>query len=160
MNLRLLSCASVSSLSLITLNACQSIDPVVYECQELLETINDVVIEAQTITQAEQTLEGEEPNLDVWLQAADTLKTGAEAIANIDISSPILENYQDKISEVYSEQAAATYSMVEAWQKKNLETALAAQTRTQAAGELEKTIGESLNNYCQDKEKELQQTDT
>ncbi len=128
----------------------------VYECQTLLETINDVVIEAQTITQPEQVIEGEEPNLDIWLQAADVLSQGSEAIANLDLESSILQNYQTQVSDIYSEQAQATYSMVEAWQKKDLETAMAAQAQAQAAGQLEQTTGESLNNYCQDKEKELQ----
>ncbi|OKH15220.1 hypothetical protein NIES208_12655 [[Limnothrix rosea] IAM M-220] len=135
--------------------ACQRIDPVVYECQELLETINNVVIEAQTITQSEQMAEGEEPNLDIWLQAADILSKGSEAIANVNIDDSILQNYQTQVSDIYNEQAQATYTMVEAWQKKDLEKAMAAQARAQTAGQLEKTTGESLNNYCQDKEKEL-----
>ena len=160
MNLRrfcFLACASISGL---IYGACSSpIDPVVYECQILLETINKVVTEAQTITEGEQpTTDGENPNLDIWLQAADTLTQGSEAIAELKVKSPILKTYQTQISEIYSEQAQATYSMVEAWQKKNLDTALAARERTQKAGEREKTTGESLNTYCQNKEQEAQQS--
>lgn len=156
MTLRRFSLSCCSVISLLTFAACQRIDPEVYECQTLLETINDVVIEAQTITQAEQTIEGEEPNLDIWLQAADVLSQGSEAIANLDLNSSVLQNYQTQVSEIYNEQAQATYSMVEAWQKKDLETAMAAQAQAQAAGELEQATGESLNSYCQDKEHELQ----
>ena len=155
-NLRSILFACGTVLSPIFIVACQTLDPVVYECQELLDTINSVVTEAQNITESEQSLDGDDPNLDVWLQAADTLKQGSEAIATLDIKSPILATYQTKISEVYSEQAEATYNMVDAWQKKNLDTAFAAQNRTKAAGEVEKVTGESLNTYCQKKEQEAQ----
>ena len=155
-NLRPIFLACGTVLTPIFFVACQTLDPVVYECQELLETINNVVTEAQTITEAEQSLDGDEPNLDVWLQAADTLKQGSEAIADLEIKNPLLSTYQTKISEVYSEQAEATYTMVDAWQKKNLDTAFAAQNRTKAAGEVEKITGESLNTYCQNKKEEAQ----
>lgn len=160
MNLRRLSFSICAAISGLIFSACgQKIDPVVYECQVLLETINNVVAEAQTITASEPpTAEGENPNLDIWLQAADTLTQGSEAIATLPIDNPILKTYQTQISEIYGEQAQATYSMVEAWQQKNLETALDAREQTQQAGEREKTAGESLNAYCQEKEQAAQQS--
>lgn len=144
-----------ASLSLLT--ACQKTDPALYECQQLLEEINAVVIEAQTLTQGEQDSGNSSPNLDIWLQAADVLKNGSEAIAEQEISDEELQTHQTQISTIYSEQAQATYAMVEAWQKKDLQTALNAQQRSAAAGELEATAGEALNTYCQNKEKEFNQ---
>lgn len=159
MNLRRLALVTYVSMSSLIVSACgQKLDPVVYECQVLLETINNVVIEAQTITETEQpSTNGEDPDLDIWLQAADTLTQGSEAIATLPIESPILQTYQTQISEIYGAQAQATYSMVQAWQQKNLDTALAARQQTQQAGEQEKNAGESLNTFCQEKEQEAQQ---
>lgn len=145
----------LASLSLLT--ACQTTDPALYECQQLLEEINAVVIDAQTLTQGEQESDNSSPNLEIWLQAADILQNGSEAIAELSISDQELQTHQTEISTIYSEQAQATYAMVEAWQKKDLQTALNAQKRSAAAGELEATAGEALNTYCQNKEKEFNQ---
>ncbi|MGB2925246.1 MAG: hypothetical protein WBB82_08095 [Limnothrix sp.] len=136
--------------------SCQGVDPALYECEQLLEEINLVVIDAQTLTQNEQTNDGGVPNLDIWLQAADRLKTGAEAIAELSISDNTLKTHQTEISTIYSEQAQATYGMVQAWQNKDLQAALKAQQQSAAAGTLEATAGEALNTYCQNKEKEAQ----
>ncbi len=140
--------------------SCQRIDPSVYECQQLLEEINGIVIEAQSITLPEQNKTNPdpnvEPNLELWLQAADVLQKGSESIAALPIKTEILKDYQTQISKVYGEQAQATYEMVEAWQKKNLIKAIAAQKLTKQAGELEKTTGEALNAYCQTKKEALQ----
>lgn len=143
--------------SLSLLNACQTIDPALFECQQLLEEINTVVIDAQTLTQGEQEPDNSSPNLDIWLQAADRLKAGSEAIAELSISDSELQTHQTQISTIYSEQAQATYAMVEAWQKKDLQTALNAQQQSVTAGELEATAGEALNTYCQNKEQEFNQ---
>jgi catalase len=148
------------ALSLIPLiQSCQRIDPSVYECQQLLEEINGIVIEAQSITLPEQnktnTDPNVEPNLELWLQAADVLQKGSESIAALPVKTEILKDYQTEISQVYGEQAQATYEMVEAWQQKNLMKAIAAQKRTKQAGELEQTTGKALNDYCQAQEEAL-----
>lgn len=150
----------ILALSLIPLtSSCQFTDPSVYECQQLLEEINGIVIEAQTITLPEQhkttaTLHTE-PNLEIWLQAADVLKQGSDSIAALPIETATLKDYQMKISKVYGEQAQATYAMVEAWQKKELTEAIAAQKLSQQAGTLEETTGKALNDYCQAKKATL-----
>lgn len=140
---------------MLLLSSCQRIDPTVYECQQLLEEINNIVIDAQTITQPEQGLTQGEPNLDLWLQAADVLQKGSQAIAALPIKSDTLQDYQTKISTIYDEQAQATYEMVQAWQEKDLEKAQSAKQKAQQAGQQEQVTGTSLNNYCQDKETDL-----
>ncbi|NJN73651.1 MAG: hypothetical protein HC799_13000 [Limnothrix sp. RL_2_0] len=107
---------SIVLTSLSFLTACRTIDPTLYECQQLLEEINEVVIDAKTLTQGEQ--DHSPPNLEIWLQAADILKNGSEAIATLSITDEELQTHQTQISKIYSEQSQATYAMVEAWQKK------------------------------------------
>lgn len=151
-------CLTILSLSsLFALSACQKIDPAIYQCQELLEAINTTVLAAQNLTQPE-TSDPAQPtqlNLETWLQAADVLKKGSEAIADLSITDSELKTYQAQISKIYSDQAQATYDMVKARQDRNLDAALTAQKLTKAAGELEATTGQALNAYCQAKEKSL-----
>ncbi|MBV5260568.1 hypothetical protein FLX56_19335 [Synechococcus moorigangaii CMS01] len=138
--------------SLFSLSACQNIDPALYDCQKLLAQIQSTVSEAQTLVQDEPSAEAPQTfNFERWLQAADTLKIGAEAIAQLRLRDRQVKTYQTQISDIYQRQAEATYAMVKARQDKDLEAAQTAQSLSQTAGTEEQTIGQALDEYCQAK---------
>ncbi|WP_099238185.1 hypothetical protein [Synechococcus sp. BDU 130192] len=138
--------------SLLSLGACQRIDPALYDCQKLLAQIQSTVTEAQTLVQNEPTAEAPQTfNFERWLQAADALKMGAEAIAQLRLRDSQMKTYQTQISDIYQRQAEATYAMVKARQDKDLEAAQTAQSLSQTAGTEEQTIGQALNDHCQAK---------
>ncbi|WP_024544611.1 hypothetical protein [Picosynechococcus sp. NKBG15041c] len=147
---RLLSISS--SAVLLGLSACQNVDPAISGCQTLLTTIQRTVNEAKTLVQDEP-VDGVSQIFyaERWLQAADALTIGAEAIAQLRLRDAELRTYQTQISEIYQQQAEATYAMVKARQDKDLEAAQAAQTLSQAAGSQEESTGQALDQYCQSK---------
>lgn len=150
---------SLSLVTILSLGACQRTDPAIYDCQKLLGQIQSTVTEAQTLVQDENADNVFQSfNFELWLQAADTLKTGAEAIAQLPLRDDQMKTYQSQISDIYQRQATATYAMVKARQEKNLEAAKNAQSLSQTAGTEEQTVGQALDTYCQTKYQTLNQT--
>jgi hypothetical protein len=146
---RSLSCFSLVFL-VSGLSACQRVDRAIADCQTLLTAVQRTVTDAKNLVQNEPT-DGIAQNFsgERWLQAADTLRNGAEAIAQLRLRDDQLKTYQTEISEIYQQQAEATYAMVKARQEKNLEAAQSAQSLSQTAGKQEQTLGQALDRYCQ-----------
>lgn len=144
---------------ILSLSACQRTDPAIYDCQKLLGQIQSTVTAAKDLVQAENSdTVSQASNFELWLQAADTLKTGAEAITQLPLRDAQMKTYQSQISDIYQRQAEATYAMVKARQEKNLEAAKTAQSLSQTAGTEEQTLGKALDTYCQTKYQTLTET--
>ena len=151
--------SSLSCVSLLGLSACQTINPALSDCQKLLGEVQRTVNEAQSFIQDESVENVSQSfNFERWLQAADTLSAGAEAIAQLRLRDAELQGYQTKISAIYQQQAEATYAMVKARQEKDLSAAQAAQSLSQTAGEQESDTGTALDSYCQAQYQDATQT--
>ncbi|MEB3226360.1 MAG: hypothetical protein VKJ86_11225 [Synechococcus sp.] len=149
----------LSLIPILSLSACQRTDPAIYDCQKLLGQIQSTVTAAKDLVQAENSdTVSQASNFELWLQAADTLKTGAEAITQLPLRDAQMKTYQSQISDIYQRQAEATYAMVKARQEKNLEAAKTAQSLSQTAGTEEQTLGKALDTYCQTKYQTLTET--
>ena len=150
----------ISCTGLCSLSACQGVDPALYDCQKLLDQIQRTVTEAQTLVQDEPSADMPQTfNFERWLQAADALKMGAEAIAQLRLRDSQVKTYQTQISDIYQRQAEATYAMVKARQDKDLEAAQTAQSLSRTAGTEEQTIGQALDDYCQAKYQDFTATE-
>jgi exopolysaccharide biosynthesis protein len=118
------------------------------QCEQIITIANSV---AQKTHQLIDINTSHKIEIKTWIKAAELMAKAAQQLEALPIKDAELINYQADLAKVYRTNSQVTYDMIQAWEDKDIVAAQAAQTEAKTAGELERKLGDGINDYCLNK---------
>jgi outer membrane murein-binding lipoprotein Lpp len=116
------------------------------QCQKISAIANSLVEETRSLS---QTKELSNPNLDNWLQGAETIDRSARSMEELSLEDTQLVAYKNDWVKVQRNNARSTKDIVKAWQDRDLTAAEKAKKSVTEAGKLEQKVTTQINSYCE-----------
>lgn len=113
------------------------------QCRNLMEIANQTVEQTQKITNNKQTR-----NPQRALQAAEVMTNAGQQMGDLAIRDESLQQYQKQFMQLYHDQAQATRSFVEAYEKKDQRKLQQVQQQLQQLSASEEQLVTKINQYC------------
>ncbi|QDZ41194.1 hypothetical protein FRE64_15325 [Euhalothece natronophila Z-M001] len=113
------------------------------ECAKIITLANETVDETKTITDGQETTDPE-----AALLASDTMELAAKEMADLNISDPQLQTYQNQFIQMYEETAEATRSFVQAYNNQEMSELELAREEVKKATVIDQELVTKINDYC------------